>query len=95
MEENKNHHINVSMNNSGLVINPSFPYLGASPDGIINCDCCGKGCLEIKCPHTLSEGGETRSMSYLFNGHLSKNHQYYYQLQTEILLCLFVWHSVW
>ncbi|KAL4112365.1 hypothetical protein QTP88_016173 [Uroleucon formosanum] len=58
-----------------LVINPSLPYLGASPDGIINCDCCGKGCLEIK------------SMSYLFNGHLSKNHQYYYQLQTQILLC--------
>lgn len=87
MEKNKNHHINFSMNNSGLVINPSLPYLGASPDGIINCDCCGKGCLEIKCPHTLSEGGETRSMSYLFNGHLSKNHQYYYQLQTQILLC--------
>ena len=29
----------------------SYPTLGASPDGIISCDCCGIGTLEIKCPY--------------------------------------------
>lgn len=43
IEKLKNDHINFSMTFSGLVINPNVPYLGASPDGIINCDCCGKG----------------------------------------------------
>lgn len=50
----KNEHINFSLSTSGLVINPNCPYIGASPDGIINCDCCGKGCLEIKCPYSIS-----------------------------------------
>ena len=43
-------HVNHSVNLSGLILNPNFPYLGASPDGIVNCSCCGVGCLEINCP---------------------------------------------
>ena len=43
-------HLNHSINLSGLILNPDFPYLGASPDGIVNCSCCRVGCLEIKCP---------------------------------------------
>lgn len=89
MEKNKNEHLHFSIKNTGLVINPIFPYLGASPDGIINCDCCGKGCLEIKCPFTLSQAGDIKNTSYLINGHLSRNHQYYYKLQAQILLCGF------
>jgi hypothetical protein len=34
----------------GFAINSQHPFLGATPDGIISCDCCGKGALEIKCP---------------------------------------------
>jgi len=33
---------------SGLVINTSWPHLGASPDGIRYCECCGKRVMEIK-----------------------------------------------
>ena len=40
------------VNLSGLTLNSDFPYLGASPDGIVNCPCCGVGCLEIKFPST-------------------------------------------
>ena len=36
---------------SGLVVNPGIPYIGASPDGIVNCSRCGYGILEIKCPY--------------------------------------------
>ncbi|XP_071142126.1 uncharacterized protein [Mytilus edulis] len=33
----------------GLHVSKAHPFLGASPDGIINCKCCGKGLIEIKC----------------------------------------------
>ena len=44
-------HTNFTINDSGLIINPSYPHLGATPDGKISCECCGTGCLEIKCPY--------------------------------------------
>ena len=34
---------------------PSFPHLGTSPDGIMQCTCCGKGVFEIKCPYNAKE----------------------------------------
>ena len=43
----------------GLGINPKYPHLGASPDGRINCDCCGMGILEIKCPYKYRECAPT------------------------------------
>ena len=32
---------------AGLVVNPLFPYLGATPDGFVTCHCCGDGLIEI------------------------------------------------
>ena len=43
-------HENFKICDSGLVLDPDIPHLGASPDGLVSCDCCGEGCLEIKCP---------------------------------------------
>jgi len=37
---------------AGLFINPAFPHLGASPNGLVSCRCCGAGLVEIKCPYT-------------------------------------------
>ena len=45
-------HANFVVQLSGLVINPEYPFLGASPDGIVSCDCCGIGLVEIKCPYS-------------------------------------------
>jgi len=45
------------MSDSGLIINPQWPYIGASPDGIVDCKCCTKRVFEIKCPY--SHCGET------------------------------------
>ena len=44
-------HDNFEIKDTGFVINPEFPHLGASPDGVVSCDCCGKFCLETKCPY--------------------------------------------
>ena len=40
---NISNHDQLVVTDSGLVINPQWPYMGASPDGIIECKCCGKG----------------------------------------------------
>ncbi|XP_071854673.1 uncharacterized protein [Apostichopus japonicus] len=34
----------------GLFVYPKHIYLAATPDGIVTCECCGTGLLEIKCP---------------------------------------------
>ena len=44
-------HQNFQLMKSGLLIHTSYPHLGASPDGVISCNCCGNGVLEVKCPY--------------------------------------------
>ena len=87
-------HLNHSINLSGLILNPDFPYLGASPDGIVNCSCCGVGCLEIKCPSkyrdNLIEDMIFGSCGYLEFGNggaleIIKTHACYYQIQPQLL----------
>ena len=36
----------------GFFVDKSESYLGASPDGLVSCDCCVEGVLEVKCPHS-------------------------------------------
>ena len=40
---------------NGLFINPQWPSVGASPDGIATCEYCTSGVLEFKCPYFLCE----------------------------------------
>ena len=88
-------HVNHSVNLFGLILNPNFPYLGTSPDGIVNCSCCGVGCLEIKCPlecrDNLIEDMIFGSCDYLEFGNggeveIIKRHAYYYEIQTQLLV---------
>ena len=43
-------HTNLQVQLCGLHISTDHPNLAASPDGIVSCDCCGEGLVEIKCP---------------------------------------------
>ena len=87
-------HANFHVKESGLILNPQYPFLGASPDGVVSDDCCGVGCLEIKCPHTfrkLSIDAMTKADTCLKkdengNTQLKTNHEYYYQVQTQLLV---------
>jgi len=36
---------------SGLHIHPQYPHLGATPDAMVECECHGKGVVEVKCPY--------------------------------------------
>ena len=46
----KNKHTNFQVRKCGLFVNDQFPYLAASPDALVSCDCCGSGVVEVKCP---------------------------------------------
>jgi len=45
-------HNNCTCNLTGLGINPLYPHLGVSPDGVTSCSSHGQGVLEIKCPYS-------------------------------------------
>ena len=48
-------HQNFTVSEVGLFLNETTPFIGASPDGLIEWTCCGKGTLGIKCPYCFQE----------------------------------------
>ena len=90
-------HKSFKIMSSGLVLDPTYPFMGASPDGLVSCSCCGNGVLEIKCPYTCKnkEIHEVASEHSNFCLHenedgnlkLKENHQYFYQVQMQIKFC--------
>ncbi|CAH1266690.1 Hypp3518 [Branchiostoma lanceolatum] len=83
-------HQNMEVTECGLFVHPKKAFLGASPDGLVQCTCCGEGLLEVKCPRTsamekprenntdflqLSERGDTE---------LKHKHSYFYQVQAQM-----------
>ena len=68
-EELCNYHDHFTVSDSGLSVNPKWPMLGASPDGFVFCNCCGKGVCDIKCPYTVRnctviEAAKTKTFAY-------------------------------
>lgn len=67
----------------------------ASPNGLISCDCCGEGVLEIKCPYKywnahLSSVNDPKfylPRSDDGNLQLSHDHAYYHQVQGQLTIC--------
>ena len=86
-------HENFSVEATGLCINPSVPYIGATPDGITKCNCCPRRILEIKCPFNHRDKKlEEQEKFYLKRnkfGHLEldNEHEYYFQIQTQLGVC--------
>jgi hypothetical protein len=88
-------HVNVQCSAAGLFLNPNFPHLGATPDGLVSCECCGEGIIEIKCPYKhrhKSPRDVTDQRFYLQPDddgelHLTHRHEYYYQVQGQLALC--------
>ena len=76
-------HVNFNCFCSGLLISEHCNFIAATPDGVISCDCCGSGILEIKCPFVTKDDHPDMAQ-FLENGSLPKDHQYYYQVQTQL-----------
>ena len=86
------HHEDFSVSKAGFFIDSEKPYVGASPDGIINCKCCGKGTLEVKCPYCYKDGLPEDDVGFCMlkmddSWALKRDHQYYYQVQLQMYVC--------
>ncbi len=48
-------HEGVNVSRCGFIVCEEHPFLGASPDALVQCDCCGLGVVEIKCPFCVNQ----------------------------------------
>jgi hypothetical protein len=98
LEKYKTHistHFNVTVDMCGFHVNSDLPFMGASPDARVNCSCCGKGVVEIKCPYnfrekTVAEYIESPDGCFeVVNGDivLKRNHAHYYQTLAQMFIC--------
>ena len=81
----------------GFVVNPKFPFLGASPDGKV-CDPFATGILEVKCPfimrdRTIKEALADEVMKKKIcieqiqdKVQMKRDHMYWYQVQGQLLV---------
>ena len=82
--------LNVNVESCGLIINPKWPWLGASADGVLEVNG-NLRAIEVKCPFSKKENtiGEACNDSsfYLYNVNvneeikLKETHPYFYQWQ--------------
>lgn len=90
MKEMTKSHKNFEIHDSGFVIDPKYPYIGASPDGVACCDCCGEVLIEIKCPFCKRDMLIDNAIDCLASDgdklFLNKSHQYHYQVQCQLLV---------
>ena len=96
MKATKPSHNNLKISENGLFVNPQWPFIGASPDGIITCECCTRGVLEIKCPYCRREesiksaAANDKHFCLIQQGsrlYLDHSHAYFYQVQTQLFVC--------
>ena len=69
-------------------------FLGASPDALVQCNCCGEGAVKVKCPFcardkTIQETCESQRNFCLETvgdqRQLKADHPYYWQCQVQML----------
>ena len=96
IKANTEKHDDFEVSKSGLFLSCDWPFIGASPDGLVNCSCCGKGVVEIKCSYcyrfdSVEKVATDRQSCLVVDAdgvlHLSTSHAYYYQVQTQIHVC--------
>ncbi|XP_057711359.1 uncharacterized protein LOC130928652 [Corythoichthys intestinalis] len=85
-------HRQMKVTECGFFIYKEFPYIGASPDGLVTCDCCGEGLLEIKCSFCHNDSTiecavqDNNFCIESVDGHfrLKADHTYMYQIQCQL-----------
>ena len=87
----KCNHKEFTLSESGLFVDPSRPYLGASPDLLVYCSSCGMGLSEMKIPFSIvNEMLSAKNLPYLVEHDnvtmLRKEHAYYAQIQGQLAL---------
>jgi hypothetical protein len=88
-EQQKKEHRHLQVSECGMFVVNGQCYIGASPDALVDCSCCGEGLLEIKCPLTLAHADPQQTPpSYIemVGDHLTlkKGHPYYSQVIAQM-----------
>ncbi|XP_047135771.1 uncharacterized protein LOC124812781 [Hydra vulgaris] len=92
----KHHHVNFKIIKCGFFISTEYPFIGASLDALISCECCGEGCVEIKNPANHKDnfileaiGKDKTFCIQIMNTEkkLKQTHPYYFQIQTQLHTC--------
>lgn len=89
-------HEDLNVTSCGFYLSTEHPFLGASPDALTECKCCGQGVVEVKCPLGAQESSfaeaarEDRNFclqEYCDGKYkLKRQHDYYYQCQLQIFV---------
>ncbi|XP_070182354.1 uncharacterized protein [Littorina saxatilis] len=84
-------HTNCIFKDCGLFLSVNHPFLGASPDLLVSCSCCGHFVVEIKCPISVADCVPTAdNIPYVHlnqgNMRLKERHVYFGQIQGQIAL---------
>lgn len=86
-------HKNFKLEKCGMFVNKDYPWLHATPDFLCSCDCCGKGCGEVKCPFCIEncdfeqyilKKNACLKKDEAGNVSLKTDHAYYYQTQQQL-----------
>ncbi|KAM7310280.1 hypothetical protein ISCGN_007193 [Ixodes scapularis] len=89
-------HDGVTFRRPGLIIAQGRPSLAATPDLLVDCSCCGKGVVEVKCPYKLrnaplksvaKDKGSCITLTDDGDLALKEAHPYYYQVQLQMFVC--------
>lgn len=85
-------HVLCTTKKSGLHISRTLTYLAASPDGIVDCKCCGQGVMEIKCPYKhkdspIVEAVQDQHFCLDPEMNIKKDHHYFTQVQMQMFVC--------
>lgn len=90
VDGHKPHHCKFTFRRVGFLIDSDNVYIGASADGIVNCECCGTGVVEVKCPHKhrnvdpLDAAATDKEFCLTAAGDLKITHKYYSQVQLQM-----------
>ena len=95
LKKTKQTHVSLKYRSAGFHVNVQYPHLGATPDGVIECECCGTGLIEIKCPYKYRQCKlcdiADRNFCIQPNKHgklnLPHDHPYYLQIQGQLTIC--------
>ena len=87
-------HEDLNVTTCGFYVSTTHPFLGASPDALTECQCCGRGVVEVKCPLCAQENslaeearrGRNFCLQERCDGRYELRHQhdYYYQCQLQM-----------
>uniref|UniRef100_A0A131YF36 YqaJ viral recombinase domain-containing protein n=1 Tax=Rhipicephalus appendiculatus TaxID=34631 RepID=A0A131YF36_RHIAP len=78
------HHKGLQLHDCGLSILRGKPFIGASPDAIITCECCSPRLLEVKCPRSLERFTEYEVVYQGGKMQLKQNSRYFCQTQVQM-----------